>query len=201
MLFSISYVLLSLIAVMHAIPVDASSTHQSEQTAPSHPPPHAVSLLDPRRLPPPPSRFPPQPPRDKIYLTFMFGTQPTGDSVPLVIEEEITLIFTEYRRHLDVHSRSFRFVFRNGYDGDIHDNLHDVMFWGEGVGEDCQTRREPCKVQYNDPVLVPSVPVRPDTHLATVLSDVAVTATTAVLFNVGSAKLCEDYDDDGRRLG
>ncbi|KAJ3782965.1 hypothetical protein GGU10DRAFT_68312 [Lentinula aff. detonsa] len=181
MLFSISYVmvLLGLIAVIHAIPVDSPNG----QTAPSHPPPHAVSLLDPRRLPPPPPRFPPRPPKDEIYITFMFATR-TGEEVTPVIEEEITLIFTEYRRHLNVDSRSFRFLFQNGYDGDIRNNLHDVMFWGEGVGRECQTRRDPCKVQYKDPVVSPRVP-RPDTHLATVFSEVAVTDTTDVLFNVG----------------
>ncbi|KAJ3979797.1 hypothetical protein F5890DRAFT_847230 [Lentinula detonsa] len=178
MLFSISYVLLGLIAVIHAIPLYSPS----EQTAPSHPPHALSSLLDPRRIPPPSSRFPPRPPRDEIYITFMFGTR-TGEEVTPLIEEELTLIFTKYRRHLNVRSRSFRFSFQNGYDGDIHDNLHDVMFWGEGVGRECQTRRDPCKVQYEDPVVSQRV-TRPTTRLATVFSEVAVTATTAVLFNV-----------------
>ncbi|KAJ3734264.1 hypothetical protein DFJ43DRAFT_1064393 [Lentinula guzmanii] len=178
MLFSISYVFLGLIAVIHAIPVDSPSG----QTAPSHPPPHASSsFLDPRRLPPPPPQFPPRPPKDEITITFMFGTR-TGEEVTPVIEEEITLIFAEYRRHLNVRN-SFRFLFQNGYDGDIHHNLHDVMFWGEGVGRECHTRRDPCKVQYKDPVVSPRVP-SPDTHLATVFSKVAVTDTTDVLFNV-----------------
>ncbi|KAJ3801832.1 hypothetical protein GGU11DRAFT_150070 [Lentinula aff. detonsa] len=187
MLFSISYVLLGLVTVMHAIPVDSGITYPSRQTAPSHPP-HAVAvavpLLDPRRLqaqlPPPP----PPKPKQKIYVNFLNGNLLRTLCWDPRVKKELKLIFEEYRQHLHVDG-PFDLIFLDDFehDGDIHDNFHDVMFWGEGVGGGCQTEREPCRVQYNDPVVFPRVP-RPTTHLASVLSDITVTDTTADLFDV-----------------
>ncbi|KAJ3991091.1 hypothetical protein F5050DRAFT_1316896 [Lentinula boryana] len=129
MLFSISYVLLGLVAVIHAIPVN---------TAPLHPP-HAVSLLDPRH---------PQPlPQDEINVLFVFPER-TGTGCPVrIIKQEINLILEEYRQHINV-NKPFRFSLLNRYDGDIKNNFHDFIFWGEGMSGDCQTQENPCRVQY-----------------------------------------------------
>ncbi|KAJ3801834.1 hypothetical protein GGU11DRAFT_753353 [Lentinula aff. detonsa] len=126
MLFGISYVLLSLIAVIHAIPVDSGITYSSGQTVPPHPP-RAVSLLDPRRFNELP-QLPPEPPKHKIAITFLHGKPTRRVCLDPLIKKELTLIFKEYRRQLNTDRR---------HGGTIHQNLHDVSFWGEGVGRDC----------------------------------------------------------------
>ncbi|KAJ3734267.1 hypothetical protein DFJ43DRAFT_154713 [Lentinula guzmanii] len=167
MLFSISYVLLGLVAVLHAIPVD----FRSGQTAPSHP--HAVSLLDPR--------LEPQPLKDKIFIDFPFGEftkRKSGCSNPM-IEKEINLIFKAYRRSINA-GNPFELVFRDDYHGNIDDNRHDFVFWGEGVGGDCQTSRDPCSVEYEKP----SSTRDPKTHLATILAEDLAAVDTPELFRV-----------------
>ncbi|KAJ3744356.1 hypothetical protein DFH05DRAFT_1494806 [Lentinula detonsa] len=142
MLFGISYVLLSLIAVIHAIPVDSGITYSSGQTAPPHPP-HAVSLSDPRHPQPQPQPLP----QDEINVLFVYPER-TGTGCPVrIIKQVINLILAEYRQHLNV-NKPFRFSLLNRYDGNIKNNLHDFIFWGEGMSGDCQTRENPCRVQY-----------------------------------------------------
>ncbi|KAJ3744349.1 hypothetical protein DFH05DRAFT_1176408 [Lentinula detonsa] len=140
MLFSISYVLLGLIAVIHAIPVDSPSG----QTAPSHPP-HAVavSLLDPHH-PQPQSQ---QIPEDKIDILFL-NPDDTGTGSTPKIKKEIKLIVEMYREHMNV-KKPFELSFENRYSGDINDNFHDFIFWGQGDGWDCKTEESPCGVLYN----------------------------------------------------
>ncbi|KAJ3978791.1 hypothetical protein F5890DRAFT_1200662 [Lentinula detonsa] len=167
MLFSISYVLLGLVAVMHAIPVD---------TAPSHPP-RAVSLLDPRRFHELP-QLPPEHPKHKIVVTFLHGEPTRRVCLDPLIKKELTLIFKEYRRQLNT-DRRFVLLFQNNFrhGGTIHQNLHDVSFWGEGVGRDCELEDSPCSVWYDESIS-PRVP-KPTTPLATV-----ATADDHVLFEV-----------------
>ncbi|KAJ3734269.1 hypothetical protein DFJ43DRAFT_1064421 [Lentinula guzmanii] len=169
MLFGISYVLLSLIAVIHAIPVDSGITYSSGQTVPPHPP-HADSLSDPRHPQPQP-----QSPKDKIYIKFQLPE--TGTGCPPIIKKEITLIFEEYRQHLNV-SKPFEILFEDRYDGSINHNFHDFWFLGEGVGKDCHIEKPgPCEVEYDYDIS--SSTRDPSRRLATIY-----TSTKAHVFDV-----------------
>ncbi|KAJ3782964.1 hypothetical protein GGU10DRAFT_362360 [Lentinula aff. detonsa] len=86
-----------------------------------------------------------------------------------MIQKELTLILTDYRRHLNVRSPfELSFLDDYGYDGDIHDNIHDVKFWGRGVGRDCERENSPCLVWYNH-AFYERVP-RPTVRLAKVVA-------------------------------
>ncbi|KAJ3782966.1 hypothetical protein GGU10DRAFT_335128 [Lentinula aff. detonsa] len=187
MLFSISYVLLGLIAVIHAIPIDSGITYPSpcRQTAPSHPPRAVKSLLDPRHTHPRPQPHSEPLPKDDIYVGFV-RSKPRG-TVPRCedarIKKEITLIIKGYRRHLNI-GRPFEISFHGEYDcdGDIHNNLHDFIFWGEGMGGDCEGDPTFCRVQYDEP-LSSTVDVDPKTRLADMLI-VNQTGDKRVVFGV-----------------
>ncbi|KAJ3744347.1 hypothetical protein DFH05DRAFT_1460458 [Lentinula detonsa] len=199
MLFSISYVLLGLIAVIHAIPFYSGDIHSSVQTAPSRPrpPPRGGPSNPPPRGPsnPPPrgpstststshnphSQLPH--PKDKIYIDFYLGKriEGTGCSNPM-FEKELTLIFEAYRQHINV-GRPFEFSFLNEYDGDdIHKNQHHFAFWGEGVGEDCQTSLKSCEVEYDEESSSSSS--SSSTRLAIILAESLAVEDTPVLFQV-----------------
>ncbi|KAJ3998933.1 hypothetical protein F5050DRAFT_1710098 [Lentinula boryana] len=145
MLLSISYVLLGIVAVIHAIPVDSGITYPTRQTAPSHPP-----HVDPRP-PQPHSQLKPIS-KDKIYIRFMHP-EPTGTGCPVFqIKEEMSLILEKYRQHINV-NKPFEFSFLNRYDENIESDRHDFEFWGEGVGGDCGRSESPCEVVYNDDIV------------------------------------------------
>ncbi|KAJ3744324.1 hypothetical protein DFH05DRAFT_1175677 [Lentinula detonsa] len=135
MLFSISYVLLGLIAVTHAIPID---------TDPSHPH-HAVSLLDAQH-PQPQSQ---QTPKDEIHLAFCYPDDTGRPGTTPKIKKELKLIVEKYRQHMNI-SKPFELSFENRNSGNIDDNFHDFVFWGKGDdhGWDCETDESPCGVLY-----------------------------------------------------
>ncbi|KAJ3734253.1 hypothetical protein DFJ43DRAFT_1064344 [Lentinula guzmanii] len=132
MLFSISYVLLGLIAVTHAIPID---------TDPSHPA-HVVSLLDAQH-PQPQSQ---QIPKDKIYIGFI-DHDDTGTGTTPKIKKEVKLIVEKYRQHMNI-SNPFELSFENRYRGNIDNDFHNFAFWGKGDGWDCETVETSCGVLY-----------------------------------------------------
>ncbi|KAJ3987961.1 hypothetical protein F5890DRAFT_1494249 [Lentinula detonsa] len=133
MLFSISHVLLGLIAVTHAIPID---------TDPSHPH-HAVSLLDAQH----PQPQPRQTPKDEIHLAFCYPDDTGRPGTTPKIKKELKLIVEKYRQHMNI-SKPFELSFENRNSGNIDDNFHDFVFWGKGDGWDCETDESPCGVLY-----------------------------------------------------
>ncbi|KAJ3991557.1 hypothetical protein F5050DRAFT_1715987 [Lentinula boryana] len=152
MLFSISCVLLGLIAVIHAIPVNSGITSNPSpcrQTSPSHPS-RAVkskSLLDPRHTHPHPQPHSEPLPTDEIYVGFVRskcrGTVTGCEDAR--IKKEITLIIK---------------------------GTFEISIHGEWVGGDCEGDHTFCKVQYDKPFALSStVDVDPRTHLADILAE------------------------------
>ncbi|KAJ3987959.1 hypothetical protein F5890DRAFT_1494240 [Lentinula detonsa] len=131
MLFSISYILLGFVAVtvVYAIPVDTAVTYPGRQT-------HPTSSWIRRQA------------KDKIHVRFL-NRSPTGTGCPVPqIKQEMTLILEKFRQSINVNT-PFEFLFQNRYDEEIDDDEHDFEFWGEGVGEDCETNERSCEVMYN----------------------------------------------------